>query len=187
MMKEEVFERLGIGFATAEIGVDWEESEKTFPGRPAFLEPEFIRATVQEYLQDWTPAGNNEPLSEMLIASAERITRNRDALRLLWHQHYLVTQNYERYWLKCYKFPELPVLGEDARPYFCCWPFLERTSTAIFMPGLEFLFPPWMLFSKTSRRVLKDRSSAAGKSESHLIIQGGGKGSSMESSTGWDD
>jgi hypothetical protein len=108
---KEVFSRLNIEPSLPDLGEEWEMSQKTFPGKLSFLHPQFIRFAAQKYLPD---TGHLDEL----VAAARRISQNPDALRFMWHQHYLVVQNYDRFYLKCYKFPELHVLGEDARSYY---------------------------------------------------------------------
>lgn len=95
----------------ATLGMEWEKSQSHFSPQLPFLNHEFLKATCERYFED--------PLIfETLSAAAERLKQNEAALRLLWHQHYLVVQNYERFWLTCYRFPELAALKQDARAYY---------------------------------------------------------------------
>jgi hypothetical protein len=111
MTREDVFQTLKIEATRPSLGEDWDISEKTFSESLPFLEPSFIKTVCQKYLED--------PLVEpALVKAAQAIAQNPAALRLLWHFHYLVTQNYDRYFRKAYEFPELPELGENARAFY---------------------------------------------------------------------
>lgn len=93
------------------IGLEWAESAKIIKPDPGFFDPGFLNRAVLKFLE-------SQKLASLLVESSRRIVKNPAAMRLFWHQHYLVARNYDRHFMKCYKFPELPVLGEDARAYF---------------------------------------------------------------------
>lgn len=111
MMLEKCLSALQIENAIDTFRPEWESSQKSFSFKPSYLAEDFLRGAVQKYLGDAVDA-------DALLASADRLLQNEAALRLLCHQHYLVVKNYEKHWLKCYRFPELPVLKEDARAYY---------------------------------------------------------------------
>jgi hypothetical protein len=111
MTLKECFASLEISDAENKIGMEWERSSSTFPERLPFLAEDFVRTAAKKYFQD-------EWITQTLLEAAVRIQRNVAALRLMWHQHYLVVQNYERHWMKCYAFPELPILTRDARAFY---------------------------------------------------------------------
>jgi hypothetical protein len=111
MTLNECFTRLEIAASAEKLGMEWERSQESFPRRIPFLEPQFLRDVGLKYL------GNDE-WTESLLQSSARLQKNPNALRLLWHFHYLVVQNYERHWMKCYLFPELPILEKDSRPFY---------------------------------------------------------------------
>lgn len=90
---------------------EWDDSQKKFPETIPFLDPRFLKDVSKKYFVDTR-------ILEALLSASQHLAENEAARRLLWHQHYLVVQNYERCWLSCYRFPELPVLGAHARAYY---------------------------------------------------------------------
>lgn len=111
MTLEKCLSALQIENAIDTFQTEWESSQASFPKSLPFLSADFLKQVVPKYFDD-------ENILPTLLKAATHLRENEAALRLLWHQHYLVVQNYEKYWLKCYQFPELPVLGEDARAYY---------------------------------------------------------------------
>jgi|GEM_PF-6258099 len=112
MNLEKCLSALQIENAIDTFRAEWESSQKSFPTTLLpFLSESFLKEIVPKYFNDTN-------VLPALLEAAKRLSENEAALRLLWHQHYLVVQNYEKYWLKCYQFPELPALKQDARAYY---------------------------------------------------------------------
>jgi hypothetical protein len=101
---------LEIDHCHEKLRLGWEKSQSCFSDPIPFLNSQFIEATAKKYFDDET--------AKRLLQAGDRLKHNAAARRLIWHFHCLVVQNYETHWKDAYLFPELPVLGADARAFY---------------------------------------------------------------------
>lgn len=111
MTPDRVFEKLKIQQAQDSLSVDWSESERLMPKDLPFLNFEFLGRACDRFLAGF-------PAYDKLTEAAAFIKDNEEAKRLLWHFHYLVVMKYEKYFFKCYEFPEIPSLAEYDRAFY---------------------------------------------------------------------
>jgi hypothetical protein len=107
----DVLKQLDILESASQLNIEWDKSQATFPHRLSFLEPMYLNRACSLMFRD-------QAITKRVLQVAKELIEDEFISRMLWHQHYLIVQNHDRFRWKAYSFPVIQKLGENTYPYF---------------------------------------------------------------------